>query len=81
MAWFLGALKNMDINQIQQYIKSANQAIGTIQGLIEMFQGSTTHTRRGTDTEAGNGATEKSILCLEKIKGGVRFASKYISVY
>ena len=36
----LGALKNMDINQIQQYIKSANQAIGTIQGLLEMFQGS-----------------------------------------
>jgi hypothetical protein len=35
----LGALKNMDINQIQQYIKSANQAIGTIQGVLEMFQG------------------------------------------
>ena len=36
----LGAIKNMDINQIQQYIKSANQALGTIQGLVEMFQGS-----------------------------------------
>lgn len=36
----LGALKNMDINQIQQYIKSANQAIGTIQGVLDMFQGS-----------------------------------------
>lgn len=35
----LGAVKNMDVNQIQQYIKSANQAIGTIQGLLEMFQG------------------------------------------
>ncbi len=38
----LGALKNMDINQIQEYIKSANQALGTVQGLIEMFQGSNT---------------------------------------
>ena len=38
----LGALKNMDINQIQQYIVSANQALGTIQGLLEMFQGSKT---------------------------------------
>ena len=39
----IGAIKNMDINQIQQYIKSANQAIGTIQGLLEMFQGSRTN--------------------------------------
>lgn len=38
----IGALKNMDINQIQQYIISANQALGTIQGLLEMFQGSKT---------------------------------------
>lgn len=36
----IGALKNMDINQIQQYIKSANQTIGTIQGVLDMFQGS-----------------------------------------
>lgn len=39
MGMVLGALKNMDINQIQQYIISANQALGTIQGLLEMFQG------------------------------------------
>lgn len=42
MGMLLGALKNMDINQIQQYIISANQALGTIQGLLEMFQGSKT---------------------------------------
>lgn len=42
MGMVLGALKNMDINQIQQYIISANQALGTIQGLLEMFQGSKT---------------------------------------
>jgi Putative coat protein len=41
----LGALKNMDINQIQQYIKSANQAIGTIQGVLDMFQGSKSTTQ------------------------------------
>ena len=35
----LGALKNLDINQIQQYITSASQAIGTIQSMLEMFQG------------------------------------------
>ena len=35
----LGALKSLDINQIQQYITSANQAIGTIQSILEMFQG------------------------------------------
>ena len=39
LTMLLGALKSMDINQIQQYIRSANQAIGTIQGLLEVFQG------------------------------------------
>ena len=59
----LGAIKNMDINQIQQYIKSANQALGTIQGLVEMFQGSNYHRRGVFDAtaKAGNGTTEKSI--------------------
>lgn len=47
----LNAIKNMDINQIQQYIKSANQAIGTIQGLLQMFQGGDSSTREESTAE------------------------------
>lgn len=39
ISMLLSTLKNMDMNQIQQYIQHANQAIGTIQGVLEMFQG------------------------------------------
>lgn len=35
----MNAVKNMDISQIQQYISSANQAIGAIQGVLSAFQG------------------------------------------
>ncbi|MFJ7638719.1 YlbD family protein [Peribacillus sp. NPDC097206] len=35
----MSAVKNMDIGQIQQYISSANQAIGAIQGVLSAFQG------------------------------------------
>lgn len=39
MALLLQALKTLDINQVQQYISSANQALGAIQGIISSFQG------------------------------------------
>jgi hypothetical protein len=35
----LHSVKNVDINQIQQYISGANQALGAIQGVISSFQG------------------------------------------
>ncbi|PLT34324.1 YlbD family protein [Bacillus sp. V5-8f] len=35
----LQSLKNLDVNQVQQYISSANQALGAIQGIISSFQG------------------------------------------
>ena len=35
----INAVKNMDLSQIQQYISSANQAIGAIQGVLSAFQG------------------------------------------
>ncbi|CAH0345965.1 YlbD family protein [Bacillus sp. CECT 9360] len=35
----LQSFKDMDMNQIQQYISSANQALGAIQGVISSFQG------------------------------------------
>ncbi|MFJ7747215.1 YlbD family protein [Peribacillus sp. NPDC097295] len=38
----MSAVKNMDIGQIQQYISSANQAIGAIQGVLAAFQGNKT---------------------------------------
>lgn len=40
----MNTVKNMDINQIQQYISSANQALGAIQGIITSFQGEKTKT-------------------------------------
>ena len=46
----LNAIKNMDINQIQQYIKSANQALGTIQGLLQMF-GNTNSDSRNEESQ------------------------------
>ena len=42
----LGALKNMDINQVQHYIKNANQAIGTIQRCARMFKEQTEQSSR-----------------------------------
>ena len=39
----MSAVKNMDIGQIQQYISSANQAIGAIQGVLSAFQGNKTN--------------------------------------
>lgn len=39
MAVMLHSLKNLDMNQVQQYISSANQALGAIQGIISSFQG------------------------------------------
>ncbi|MDQ0217201.1 cytosolic protein [Peribacillus cavernae] len=39
MTLLLHSVKNMDINQIQQYIANANQALGAIQGVISSFQG------------------------------------------
>lgn len=35
----VNTFKNMDINQVQQYITNANQALGAIQGIIASFQG------------------------------------------
>ena len=35
----INAVKNMDLTQMQQYISSANQAIGAIQGVLSAFQG------------------------------------------
>lgn len=35
----MNTFKNMDINQVQQYITNANQALGAIQGIIASFQG------------------------------------------
>lgn len=35
----LQSFKDMDMNQIQQYITNANQALGAIQGVISSFQG------------------------------------------
>lgn len=40
--WFpqiMGAIKNMDTNQLQGHITSLSQALGAIQGLLSQFQG------------------------------------------
>ncbi|RFU63396.1 YlbD family protein [Peribacillus glennii] len=39
LALLLQSVKNLDVNQVQQYISSANQALGAIQGIISSFQG------------------------------------------
>lgn len=39
LALLLQSLKTLDIAQVQQYISSANQALGAIQGIISSFQG------------------------------------------
>ena len=62
----LGAVKNMDINQIQQYIKSANQALGTIQGLVEMFQGSRTTTEEESSTPKPDREQRKNPFMFRK---------------
>lgn len=35
----LGAIKNIDANQMQQYIGNLSQALGAIQGILAQFQG------------------------------------------
>ncbi|WP_110929305.1 spore coat protein YlbD [Bacillus massiliglaciei] len=39
MSTLLTAVKGLDINQVQQYISNANQAIGALQGVLSAFQG------------------------------------------
>jgi Putative coat protein len=38
MNMLMNMFKTMDTNQIQQYISNANQALGTISGIISSFQ-------------------------------------------
>lgn len=39
MQQIMGAMKNMDTNQLQHHISSFSQALGAIQGLMSQFQG------------------------------------------
>lgn len=39
MQQVMGAVKNMDTNQLQNHISNLSQALGAIQGLILQFQG------------------------------------------
>ncbi|TKC18544.1 YlbD family protein [Robertmurraya kyonggiensis] len=39
MQQVMGAMKNMDTNQLQHHVSSLSQALGAIQGLILQFQG------------------------------------------
>ncbi len=38
MSNIMGAVKNMDPNQVQHHINNLSQAIGAIQGVLSQFQ-------------------------------------------
>lgn len=51
MSNIIGMVKNMDPNQMQNYINNLNQALGAIQSVISQFQGTNAPSGSGKPSE------------------------------